>query len=167
MSEADPAGATPLQEWFLIHCLTVPDRKPFFWDARDEQVMFVRDVLANVLLGEVTVIGTHRSKSVELPVYCIANRRMSVFLRGNFHDWKMTVIASRPVLPPPGNESMFRGFDEEPFQYSLNSAYFDGFPPHLVLPPYSSSNRSEFSAAAKNDHALWAICKLLRDSRPG
>lgn len=129
--------------------------------------MFVRDVLANVLRGKVTVIGTHRSKSVELPVYHIANGRLSVFLRGNLYDWKMTVIASSPVLPPPGNESMFRGFDEEPFQYSLNSVYFEGFPAHLVLPPYSSSNRSEFSAAAKNDYALWAICKLLRDSQPG
>lgn len=160
--------ATPLQEWIKTKCLEAPERnspvRPFHWDARDKQVVFVRDRISVMLQGEATVIGQHRSKSLDMPVYRIANDQICVFLRGNFYDWKITVVSRAPILPPRGNESMFRGFNEEPFEDSLSPVYFEGFPRHLVLPPYSETNRSQWSAAARNDHALWAICKLLTDA---
>ncbi len=74
-----------------------------FWD----QILFVRDVLApcigiprsvacNEELGDenpVTVVGSHRSKSIDFPVYRLDGPRMTVVLRNNLHQWTVTVLS--------------------------------------------------------------------------
>ena len=78
--------------------------EPAFWT----QVMFVGDRLAPYLTREpaadltgrqnrVTVVGTHRSKSVDCPVYEIKTAWGRIQMRNNFHDWNVTVISDKPI----------------------------------------------------------------------
>lgn len=158
------ANGTPLQVW-LRNKLTEPKNHFFAWDAMVDQVCFVRDRLNWMLKAETHVISTHMSKSVEFPVYRISNKEKGfyLFLRGNLYDWKLSVLSTTPIMPPPGNSSMFRGFIDEASTRLLNRCYFEGFPEDLVFQPYAV-DQSRWSAMVGSDYSLWAVCALLSDA---
>jgi hypothetical protein len=82
-----------LHEWFLAN---MPDGQLMYCEAMKQQVMFVRDKLAGILARaydeykkRFTVSGTHRSKSVVLPVYYARplsekGELVEVWMRDNF-----------------------------------------------------------------------------------
>lgn len=45
-------------------------------------------------------VGHHTSKSIQLPVICISCKDMTVYLRDNFHDINICVVASQPIMTP-------------------------------------------------------------------
>lgn len=56
-------------------------------------------------LSHVSVVGSHRSKSVDLPVFAITVEfpvKVTFYFRGNFHDWAVSVNseASLGIIPP-------------------------------------------------------------------
>lgn len=87
-----------LQEWFNEN---MPDKDLIYGEGMKNQVMWVRDCFAYMIYKSLsalyptekewipisTVEGTHRSKSVILPVYCFEYDDIKIKLRGNFHDW--------------------------------------------------------------------------------
>lgn len=177
----DELPGVPLQEWMNECLANVPENKPFAWDAMIDQAIFARDYLAGLIDAETPdVISTHRSKSVRFPVYRYRSKgkydrnghfaegeKLIVYMRGNLYDWKISVRSMDPILPPSGNTSMFRGFIDEGSRWE--SCYFEGFPEHLVFPAYGSDpkltdNHRRWSAHIGNDHALWAVFKMIGDA---
>jgi hypothetical protein len=105
------------------------------------------------------VISTHRSKSVDLPVYRIINMEldMEFILRNNFYNWKFSVISSKPIL------AEFTGlfYTSPPVEpdYTgdhLAPVYFEGFPEKYIFGYYDKSdNKKKWSADMYNDYDLW------------
>ena len=97
--------------------------KSGYWD----QICFVKDVLLNVCWKKYDykanpplVIGTHTSKSIDLPVYKIKiSDDVTIYMRYNFHDWKVTVDSTIPITVD------HRGIFD--LKRAINSCYCEGF----------------------------------------
>jgi len=136
----DPLVIRPqLQDWFMAN---MPDEKKLnYGKAAQGQIMWVRDSLAPLiwhsllpggkyekLLPTLTVDGTHRSKSVLLPVYRFDVSGVTIKIRGNFHDWCVncwgTIAKPFPVWM---EEVMCRGYfegmssDKAPISFCVSS----------------------------------------------
>lgn len=123
------------------------------------QIKFVRDVLIRVLARtheeykiveeHITIVGTHYSKSVKLPVYRITLSDGTAFtLRCNFHDWKVSVESPKEV------EADFMSlFDPNT---AIHEVYCEGFPPELVFDPYAT-NKRQFTLEIATDHQLYVF----------
>lgn len=144
------------------------------------QILFVRDSL-QYLLGRglsyyqgkerisATVIATHRSKSVELPVYCLTRKatpedptELQLILRDNFYNWKLSVISNKKIdvdltglcgTKPP-TEPEYHGNDLAP-------VYFEGFPKHLIFGWYETSDKKQWSAQIGGESPLWTVIFLI------
>jgi len=88
----------PLQEWI---CNNPPGEDMMWKGSWSNQVCFVRDEIPKFLSSDcnsyttirdnITVISTHMSKSIVLPVYCIKANGDKFIMRNNFYDWKVSV----------------------------------------------------------------------------
>jgi hypothetical protein len=132
------------------------------------QAMFVRDdvhhlVTAHVgVSGErrfhwrrenpVRVIAAHTSKGIALGVYRIAVPDLTLTLRNNFYDWKVSVESSRPV-----DDAFFDLIDRDEV---ILPVYCEGFPEEYVYGPYSA-DPSKFTVAIHGDFVLWTFLYLL------
>ncbi len=176
MLEADSVHTgvpVPLQEWFNNHRVS---EEMLGREAAHHQIMFVRDTIVPVFGAGLpyeqreniaTVISTHRSKSIELPVYQLKrpDKDLKVVLRNNFHDWKMSVLSDTPI------EADFEGLfhttppiDPDYTGNPLSHVYFEGFPTGHVFPYYSETEGKQWSAEIQSDEALWASIFLMMRS---
>lgn len=119
-----------------------------------------------------TVISTHVSKSVLLPVVSLAREDLGlqVVLRNNWYNWKMSVVSREPITadftglfietPPP--EPEYTGDDLAP-------VYFEGFPSDLIF-GYRTTDSPRWSAQISNTPtlhiALFLIMRSLGAVRP-
>lgn len=169
----------PLPQWIEGN----PVRDEMLWKgAAGHQIRFVRDSLLPVFgaglayeqaKDAISVISTHRSKSIELPVYQLErpDRDLRVVLRNNFYNWKMSVLSDTPVQADfdglfhttPPVEPDYTG-DE------LHPVYFEGFPRDLIFPYYSQTDGRQWSAEIQTDEALWTsmflMMRALGDVKP-
>lgn len=102
------------------------------------------------------VIGTHRSKSIVLPVveYSRPDLGLRLTVRGNFHDYKLSVVSEVPI------EADFRGlFDIDGGDY-LSPAYFEGFPKDRIYGSYAKDHR-KFSADIGDEYGLYTTVFLI------
>lgn len=154
-----------------------PQQELLWQGAADDQFTFVAETLRYLLLWHATpeevsavdyghklqhVIGTHTSKSVLLPVYHLQNAKLGVdfYLRGNFYDWKITVLSKYALTVDLA--SLAEVADTPKLRRALSSVYFEGFPEDLVRGPYSANHR-EFSISVATDyHAFTALFLILR-----
>lgn len=83
-----------------------------------DQMMFFRDKIATLFYRPYTdkevytdehrkyrdefcqIVGWHRSKSLDLPVYGIEIPGLKIVARDNFHDWNVTVISDKEIALP-------------------------------------------------------------------
>lgn len=153
-----------LQIWANSH--TPEDNliwKRSYWN----QIMFVRDRLPKAftknnmeyiqLVENITVISTHTSKSILLPVYhlTIPYIDLSIVIRNNFYDWKVTVTApSKPLLL--GN--MFGNL----FDPTITIPYYncEGFPKDKVAGSFAT-NHQHFTSELGDDYDLYIFCWLI------
>lgn len=165
--------AVRLQEWANGN----PPREEMSWkDGFWDQVVFVRDRLAPLIgvgLGYdeqkqiVTVISTHISKSIRLPVYQLErpDRDLQIILRNNFYNWKMSVLSETPI------ETDFSGLFHttppiEP-EYTgdpLHPVYFEGFPNDFIFSYYADSDRRRWSAEIHSDEILYTTIYMIMRS---
>jgi len=162
----------PLQEWFNAQRAETPDEM-YYKEASGSQVMFVRDQLSYLVASGLVyeeardicrVISTHTSKSVKLPVYQLSRPDLGLrlILRGNFHDWKLSVISEKPITADfaglfhttPPVEPDYTGNE-------LAGVYFEGFPRELVFGYYEASDKLRWSAAIGGQFALWTTVFLI------
>ena len=151
------------QKWISEHVA----RDELLWKgAFGDQVSFLRGPLCYAVawglkkLEDVEkipdVIGTHRSKSIELPVveYSRPDLGLRLVVRGNFHDYKLSVESERPI------EADFTGlFDVDDSDY-LSPTLFEGFPKDRIYGPYAKNHR-KFSADIGTDHTLYTTVFLI------
>ena len=132
-----------LQAWAWAN---IPQESRAAW----EQVMLLRDFHCGGKLKEIELISTHTSKSCTLPVYqIILKNGTKLILRGNFHDWKVTVISEEPVLL---NTTLFLA----PPDKQILPVYCEGFDPSWVLAPYSESKKT-FTFEVPDNEYLFAV----------
>lgn len=136
------------------------------------QVGFMRDTLVPLVAWGMhyedvasvpEIVGTHRSKSINLPVLAM-NRPdlgLRLIVRENFYNWKLSVISEKPI------EADFTGLFHttppvEP-DYTGNplaDCYFEGFPKNLIF-GYYSANKRKFSAEIHGDFKLHTTIFLI------
>lgn len=158
----------PIQEFINQFLETTPDTMAY----RDEalkQMRFVRDHLTHLVNGKrtfeeaktvTTVISTHRSKSITLPVYRLSrpDLGLDIYLRDNFHNWKMSVVSERRlVFNLSGLCYTTSPVDPDYTGNPLAPIYFEGFPSELIFGYYDESDLRKFSAEIETDYLMWTV----------
>ena len=130
-----------LHAWFMEN---KPGETMRYKEAAERQIMFLRDELQNFfnpfVLKKVQVISTHTSKSIKLPVYYVElEDGMQLILRGNFHDWKISVNSPFDVEIPEELLSgvVLRG-------EKIHSCYCEGFKEEWIWDSYLN-NKKKFT----------------------
>ncbi len=128
--------------------------------------MFCAGLYSEEREGIATVISTHRSKSIELPVYKLhrPDIGLTMVFRDNFYNWKVSVFSEKPVNvnfmglahTTPPIEPNYTG-------NPLAPVYFEGFPREWIF-GYYSENQSRFSLEIQSDYELWAAMYLMLHS---
>lgn len=140
-----PAAVT-LQEWISAQPRD-PSKPQGPYSPAVEQAMFVRDRMHEPLIASyeaskahpVLVPSEHTSKSITLPVYEIAVPGKAVlYARCNFHDWRISVDAQRPIPDIFGDL-----FDRERTE---SSTMFEGFAREWIFGSYAQ-DPSRFSVS--------------------
>lgn len=157
---------TPLQEWFASRNYFEDPSTLIYYGAAKDQVMFFRDRVHPVLVPDYSVrqeapplvVGTHMSKSVTLPVYCIKAPNFTLYARDNFYDWKVTIIANK-VLEDTFGDLIGRG---GALGREVNHAcYFEGFEDAWVLGTFADDQQSFSTEVYGGKFGFWTFCWLL------
>lgn len=155
-----------LLSWSRVN---LPDDNMLYKDRYWRQVMFVRDTLPCLLAKgyddfkniKVNVINTHRSKSIDLPVYelTIPDIGMKLIMRNNFYDWKVSVISEEEVDIIPGD--LFKDIE-------IQKKYCEGFKQEYVFGKYTD-NKKQFTVEIEDDNKLviflYLICKYNKEQK--
>ncbi len=171
-SETDKAVILYLRDYYNRHLpvgvtawirVNKPDERLIYGSGLGEQVCFVRDVICELLSSsykewediEPVVISTHRSKSVELPVFLIELKKygFEMVLRYNFYDWKISVKSDKPL-----NFDYMGLFDPT---LRIPSIYCEGFPESKVYGCYNE-NHSEFTIELNDKYQVYTFMFLLK-----
>lgn len=160
----------PLQKWISEQVVGDEMRWKGAWG---DQVAFFRDKVARLFYagldyedcdGIATVISTHRSKSIILPVYKLhrADIGLTMIFRENFYNWKMSVISEKPIIADfSGLFHTTPPLDPSYTGNPLADCYFEGFPGNLIFGYYEPSDKKKWSAEIWGDQALWTTVFLL------
>lgn len=147
-----------------------PDEKLFWKQGQIDQCIFVRDYIHPLLQPEykeqrrfpVRVVGTHKSKSVLLPVFSIAGPSVEVRLRYNFFNWVVSVSSGKTI-----QDNFFDLFDRND---EVQHIYAEGFEEKWVFGPYAKARPAstywshEFSLFLPHRYPLWTFTYLMRQS---
>ena len=162
-----------LNDWWLNN---IPDENLIYKDGLKKQCSFVRDkLMRDMFLGIATdyfeyktfsdersaifesfvpyVVGTHRSKSVLLPVMemDLSKIGLKIVLRYNFYDWCISVESENNI------ECDFMGLITD------DRGYFEGFPTDRIYENYTSWNKKNFSLVLNNDYEVYTFMFLLKN----
>ncbi len=124
-----------------------------FWD----QTKFIRDQLDALFVeqdeqryGLVTVVSTHLSKSIVLPVYRIDLNGVLLTMRDNFYNWNVSVESDQAItcdfldcFDDSGGYTFCEGMED--WKYSR----------------YSES-RHKFTVCIGSKYDLYVFCRVLR-----
>jgi len=136
--------------------------KSGYWD----QICFVKDVLLNVCWktyddykkNPPLVVGTHTSKSIDLPIYKIKlSPDVTIYMRYNFHDWKITVDSTKPIdIYVYSRDGLFNPGE------TISSCYCEGFD-RAGVPVYGSyhDSRNQFTIEIGNNYKLYTFLHLV------
>lgn len=173
IENADKMTPVPLQDWFMANRA----KDEMLWKgAAEDQIMFVRDKLQGLLGAGMAyedrkqmamVISTHRSKSIALPVYRLHNPLcgLTVVLRENFYNWKLSVISEKPIIADFSPLFYTTSPVEPDYTGScLHPVYFEGFPGDLIFGYYAESDKKKWSAEIGGDFALWTTLFMIMSS---
>lgn len=149
-----------------------PDEDLIYKNGLGDQVCFIRDDIQFGLFYNLenpdingiydsdrceqswpTVIGTHHSKSVLLPVMEITLKTVGVkmIFRYNFYDRCVSIESEQNI------NCNFKGLITD------EVGYFEGFPKNRIYKRYSDRNKKKFSFCIANKYKLYNLLYLLRD----
>jgi hypothetical protein len=152
----------PLQEW--LH-----DNKPkaeMYWKgSANDQFYFMKHTVIGAFplkdkqdfqsfTKDLSVVSTHTSKSITLPVYEILWNGFRFVMRGNFYDWKVSIESPIPIFI---NFSKFGLFDPE---QEIHPVYCEGFQENWVYGPYAG-NPKRFTIELRSEHEVYCFLKIL------
>ncbi len=115
--------------------------KKGYWD----QIVFIRDELrylfytkkgdSEFLQNNTTVVSTHMSKSVLLPVFkVVLTNGINLIMRYNFHNWKVSIISEFDV-----NCDFTKLFN---YEDKVHGVYCEGFEDDWVYESYSQNKKN-------------------------
>lgn len=134
-----------------------PEEKMIYAGALKAQVLFFRDVIPRFFStgeqrAQTRIIGTHRSKSIDCPVYLIEGFGVRVVARDNFHDWNLSVVSERPV----------GAWADDPwFNDGTGYLFFQGMKPDYAFEPLATSDRKRFSIYLPDQYEVYRFVALL------
>lgn len=109
------------------------------------------------------VIGTHRSKSITLPVYSLERPDVGVrfVMRDNFYNWKVSVVSEKPIqvdltglcYTAPPREPDYTGDH-------LHPVYCEGFPSDLVF-GYYEQNQARWTMELYGEMSVFTAVFLV------
>ena len=127
-------------------------------DAAIDQMVFMRDVIGrDICHVPMFVVSTHRSKSIDLPVYGFVMRNgIKVIARENFYGWVVSI--ELPQNLPAGylDMDMFS-------KYNLTLPYCEGFMPEWVYDIYDPGAKSctKFTVGISDNYKFYMIMYML------
>lgn len=153
-----------IQDWFMEN---EPSENMIYRKSYSNQWLFVRDTLPQVLFPNLqhekqrerlTVISTHMSKSIVLPVYEINIPEQGIILtmRNNFHDWKVSIESLHPI--PNRFDGLFN------VKETFSSVLCEGFPSNKVFSSYEE-NQKMFTIEIHDDYRLFTFLWLLLQTK--
>lgn len=159
-----------LQNWWMNN---IPDDNLIYKDGLKDQCLFARMIMGDLFLEAETnytskswdersairekfeplVIGTHRSKSVKLPVVEISLPKLglNIVMRCNFYDWCISIESQKDV------DCNFMGLATD------KKGYFEGFPEDRIYDKYSENNKKSFSTVLRDEYEVYTFMFLLRN----
>ena len=90
---------------------------------------------------------------------------LTIVVRNNFYNWKMSVESERPILADFGG--LFHVTPPVERDYTGNplaAVYFEGFPENRIHPYYTEGDRRRWSAEIGGDEGLWTAVFLIMRS---
>lgn len=143
-----------LQKWRSINFIA---NSLVYKAAADHQMNFIRDksqILFNLL--KISVISTHTSKSILLPVYkLIIKEKVTIILRDNFHGCIASVLSETPI-----DIELIRALDKR--DEKLHKCYCEGFDESWIFNPYKKGC-TEFTISIYNESELYILFFLLKE----
>jgi len=145
-----------LQEWAKAN---EPSKEMVYESGYWNQIILVRDMIARLLVPsfeeyeklEVSVISTHTSKSILLPVYYIhLDNGIAITMRYNFHNWKVSINSPKKVYI-----DFMKLFDPEE-ERDISGVYCEGFPAENVFGCYAK-NKSQFTVELQSSYILYTF----------
>ena len=153
------SGDSRLQKWANAHA---PDEKMLWKSAYWDQIIFIRDSISGLLSRTykeykdlVDVTNTHRSKSIECPVYFIDLKRenVKIWMRYNYYDWNISIESEKPI-----NCDFIGTFnDESGYGYCFCQGMED-----KKFGMYKDNNR-KFTVCIGSDYDLYTFFRVLRN----
>lgn len=124
-------------------------------DRADEQMIFMRDDIALRLLGvPVFHIGTHRSKSIELPVYGFVMRNgTAVIARDNFHNIKVSVVPPK-ALP---KKCLPLDLITDGLSSDIHDCYLEGFKKEWAYGRYEPGKKGGFTVEVYEKYDFYVL----------
>lgn len=144
-----------LLEYMRTH--EIPNNMVYKQSAID-QMIFVRDTLCGHLLRvPVFVVSTHRSKSIQLPVYYFEMRNgIRALMRENFYGWVVSLITPFSVTI----EDFCYGDGAYPHNKDIASCFAEGFKSSWVF-PYIKENTRNTTFKVDGNYKLYTLFYLL------
>ena len=154
----------PLQDWISEN---IPEKKMYWKDSWSKQVCFVRDTIPRFLCkpngsdymtvrDNITVISTHMSKSIDLPVYCVKANGDKFIMRNNFFDWKISVETHNIHNIDFEKLGVIRKTSDQ-----VHKVYCEGFKAEWVYKPYAD-NKWKYTAEIDDDFKLKLFFWLIQ-----
>lgn len=142
------------------------DDKMLWKEAAIDQECFVRGVLGRDLLHTpVFIIGMHRSKSIDLPVYGLALQNgIKVILSCNFHGWYASVELPKALPPYYLDPDLFdHGYGDDSRHF-----FCYGFEDKEEYGNYYPDNPecTKFRVELKNKYTVYMMLFLLNKAFP-
>lgn len=141
-----------LQEWFMSN---MPDDNMLWKNAFKDQVLFVRDYLMPILGDDYSfdIPSTHRSKSINLPVYRFVTKNYTCIMRENFYGWMVSISSLKNI-----NDKLLSPLCLPDLK--ISSCYCEGFSEEWVFDSFKN-NKREFTTPIQNNHKLYTFLYIL------
>lgn len=126
-------------------------------EAAIQQMCFIRDALCDYLLRvPVFVVSTHRSKSIQLPVYYFEMRNgIRAIMRENFYGWVVSLHSLFPITL----EDFCKG-DGDKQSGDIHPCYAEGFKESWVH-PYVKKEVLQTTFRVDSKYELYTLFYLL------
>ena len=145
--------------WFRVN---KPSDTLIYANELAPQVKFVRDTICSIFSdlyeedepNPPMVIGTHKSKSVRLPVYRIYLKKynIEIILRCNFYNWIISINSSQPLI-----FDNLRLFNKG---LRIGHQYCEGFPKDKIYGSYYN-DQSKFTFKLNSKYEVFTYFYLL------
>lgn len=152
----------PIQEWAVEN---EPSKDMLWYKGYWDQICFIRDQIGNILFSgdwkkaknEITIVNTHVSKSIKLPVYHINLENkygIELIMRYNFYDWKVSVKSLKAI-----STNFMNLFDEGG---KVSYLYCEGFQTENVYDSYKN-NKNKFTVELYDNYQLYTFIWILKN----